>query len=133
MGSLIALDTSAIYALMAENDDAHDEAKRISATLSWSRVVTHNYVVTEAISILDRRGGQEVVARLLDGILRSVMVEWVDRDLHERGLAAFLGRERRKLSFVDAVTIEFCRERGIREVFAFDDDLERAGLKALRV
>lgn len=129
MGSLI--DTSAIFAVLCADDESHEEATRVLARLDGP-LVTHDLIVVEAVSLIDRRLGQAELDAFLDVMLPTIDVGRVDPALFNRSLMAFRARERRRLSFVDAVTIEFCRDRGIRDVFAFDEDLARAGLKAVR-
>lgn len=125
------IDTSAIYAILDASDEHHAAALAILRARP-PRFITHELMLVESISVVDRRLGQEPLDQLLDVIMRDVRSAPVDRGLFDRSLAAFRARERRRLSFVDSVTIEFCRQHGINEMFAFDDDLERAGLTALQ-
>lgn len=129
MGALI--DTSAIYALLDPGDAGHEDAVLIADRLG-DRLVTHAMVLTESISLVDRRLPAHTLRRFLNDLVPRLDVIMVDERLFSRALAAFRAGERRRLSFVDSVTIEFCRDRGIQEVFAFDDDFERAGLTLLR-
>lgn len=128
MGPLI--DTSAVIAVLEPEDPNHAAAARILGSLRG--VVTHDYVVLESISVLDRRSSPRTLETFLDVMLPEIHVERVGSELFARAMAAFRARERRRLSFVDAVTIEFCRDQGIRDVFAFDEDLDRAGLRSLK-
>lgn len=128
MGPLI--DTSAVIACLDGGDPNADDARRILA--SCSRLVPHAYVVVESISVIDRRLPPAAMDAFLDVMLPTIQVSPVGPELFSRAMAAFRARERRRLSFVDAVTIEFCRSSRITDVFAFDDDLARAGLQLAR-
>lgn len=125
------IDTSAILAILDASDERHAEASAILRARP-PRFITHELVLVESISVVDRRLGQGPLDLLLDVMMRDIRSVPVDRGLFDRSLAAFRARERRRLSFVDSVTIEFCRQHGIDEVFAFDEDLERAGFTALK-
>jgi predicted nucleic acid-binding protein len=56
-------------------------------------------------------------------------IEWVDRALHESALRAMKRARRRKVSFVDQVSLLVMRSRGIGEVFAFDRDFRKEGFR----
>lgn len=128
MGPLV--DTSAIFAALDGTDPSHARAVRVLA--AHTSLAAHEFIVVEAVSVIDRRLPAAALTAFFDHILPTIDVSPVGPDLFERAVAAFRARSRRRLSFVDCVTIEFCRAHGIREVFAFDDDLERAGLSLLR-
>lgn len=129
---MIFLDTSAIVAFIVREEEHHSHAEAIAEQVAWDQLITTNLVVVEAVAVLDRKAGMSGVAAFLDVLLPLAKVEFVDRDLHARGMAAFRARPRSRLSLVDATSIEFCRDRGIREVFAFDEDFAHAGLTLLR-
>lgn len=132
VGPLILVDTSAFVCVLNRAEERHAEAARMLASMRATDLVTTNYIVTETASVLDRRFPPRSVAAFLDDVIPMIRVEWIERGIHDRGIAAFRAKERRRLSFVDATTIEFCRDRGIKEVFAFDDDLEVAGIKLVK-
>lgn len=72
--------------------------------------------------------GRSAVDDLVDRLLPLIRIEMVDRALHDEALAAYR-RQHGGTSFVDHVTIAFARREGIAEAFAFDRDLEAAGLR----
>ena len=74
-----------------------------------------------------RRLGSAAVRVLTDDLLPVVDVEWIGRELHERGVAAVIAASRHDLSLVDAVSFEVMRQRGIDSAFAFDRHFEETG------
>ncbi len=123
----VLVDTSALYALLARDDQNHEAA---AAAFSGLRhrgpLVTHNYVVVETVALVQHRFGMSVVRTLLD-LLGPIQVIWVDEETHRAALAALLAAPRRRLSLVDRVSFEVMRERGITQAFAFDPDFAQEG------
>lgn len=122
----VFVDTSALYALLDEDDEQHDRAKVAFNTLRDRRelLVTHAYVVVETLALVQARLGRSIVARLVEGILPVVESRPVSADLHYRALAAYLADEGDR-SFVDWTSFTFARDEGIDAAFAFDADFER--------
>lgn len=59
---------------------------------------------------------------------KRLKVIWIDRRLADAAWALLERYEDVPLSFTDATTIAVAHARRIREVFAFDDDFDAAGL-----
>lgn len=121
------MDTSALFALLDDDDEHHRQALAIWQVWIAQDLVAHSYVVAEAVSLVRRRMGWIAIDALVNRLLPGVRLEMVERDLHDRALAAYLA-ERGGTSFVDHVTIEFARRQVIEYAFGFDADLVRAGL-----
>jgi predicted nucleic acid-binding protein len=124
------VDSSAFVTLLDDADERFDAAAR------WlDRVVveedepllTHNYVVVESIAVIHRRMGPTAVRAFVDDLLPVCEVRFVDEELHELAIAAYLAGLNRKISFVDRMSFELMRAEGIRRAFAFDPDFPRQG------
>lgn len=122
------LDTSAIYAVLSKVDTNHERAVELWEQIASNSggLVTHNYVISEATELLQRRLGMDAVHALHTEVLPAVAIVWVDEQLHERVISAFLTGPR-KLSLVDLVSFEVMREYKIRNAFAFDSDFAKHG------
>lgn len=124
---MIFLDTSAIYALASRNDPNHAAARRkFSAILtSETPIITHNYVLVEALALLQHRLGLASAARF-ERESRAFDIEWITPETHAEAARRWaLGT--RKVSFVDEVSFLVMQLRGVPTAFAFDDDFEDAG------
>lgn len=124
------VDTSALYALLDEDDDNHRAA---SQWLSGpgadpaDLLITHSYVIVEAAALVHRRLGARAARVLFDAFIPAVSVAFVDGELHHRAVAAYLGALRRRLSFVDWVSFQLMRDSGLDRAFAFDRDFAVEG------
>lgn len=129
---MIFVDTSALYALLLPNDAAHRKAVQIFQRLKSAHegLVTTNYVVLEAGSLLQSRSGIEAVKRL-DDLLSVVNVHFIDDSLHQTAMQELFAQSRRQVSLVDCSSFVFMRRAGIRRAFAFDDDFKRSGFELL--
>jgi len=125
----VFVDTSAFYTLLVGSE--HDHPRVLDCfqdLLQQGRILrTTSYVVVETVALLQHRLGLEPVRDFLDKILPVISVEWVERGLHARGQAILLRQDRRRLSLVDCVSLEFIRSHGIRDVLALDPHLAEAG------
>jgi predicted nucleic acid-binding protein len=128
------VDTSALFALVHDGDPAHARG------LSWlegitldadEQLLTHSYVVTEAIVLTHARLGTPAVRMLLDDVIPAFEVRYVDEALHQRATTAYLAGLNRKVSFVDRTSFELMRAEGIRRAFAFDRDFAKEGFETV--
>ena len=124
---MILVDTSALFALLDADDRHHSTASAYWMSAPDTTFVTHGYAVSETISLVRARLGWDAVSSLVADVLARVAVEMVDRVLHDAALRIYVV-ERGGTSFVDRVSIEFARRKGITRAFAFDPDLAAAGL-----
>jgi len=127
---MILVDTSAIYALADRADPNHQLAVKCFATLleSGARLVTHNYVITESMALLQRRLGLQSALRFAADV-RSFEVEWVTAPIHESAVAALGESESRGISLVDHVSFLVMQARGLERAFAFDADFAARGFE----
>lgn len=124
----VFVDTSALLAILDEDDREHGEAAdTFRSLLESAELVTHNYVLLECLALVRRRLGSAAVAQLTDGILPAIDTIWVDEPLHQAALAAH--RARASASLVDHVSFEVMRREGIVTAFAFDADFETEGFR----
>jgi predicted nucleic acid-binding protein len=126
------VDTSALYPLLAADDEVHDAAvHHFTVTVRSAGYLTHAYVVVEALALVQRRLGMAAVRRLLDIMQPTVTVVAVDTPLHDAAVAALLAAGSRSVSLVDRVSFELMRRQGIDEAFAFDDNFIGAGFSVV--
>lgn len=128
-------DTSALYALLDEDDANHAPAREwftSEASDPSTILATHSYVIVESCALVQRRLGPEAVRVLLDAFIPSLSVLYVDEDFHQRAAAAYLAAvSRRGVSFVDRVSFEMMRHLALDAAFAFDDDFEAEGFQTV--
>jgi uncharacterized protein len=128
------VDTSALFALVYEEDPRHDRA------IAWLEgvaadedepLLTHSYVVNEALALTHARLGGSAVRLLIDQVLPVCQIRFVDEQLHRRAITAFLAGLSRRISFVDRTSFELMRSEGIVHAFAFDPDFTREGFETV--
>ncbi|MGH9155897.1 MAG: type II toxin-antitoxin system VapC family toxin [Acidimicrobiales bacterium] len=130
---MIFVDTSALFAFVDDDDDAHDAAVQYVQELNaHGRHITSSYVLVELLSLAHRRLGVGAV-RTLDALLEAIEVVWVDAALHRAAMMAVLVGGRSGPSLVDQVSFELMRQRAMTTAFAFDDDFLAAGLTTVPV
>lgn len=126
------VDTSALYALLDEDDQNHRAAAAWFATADEAEaLVTHSYVVVETAALVQRRLGAAAVRVLFDAFIPAMSITYVDDVLHSRAVAAFLAGLRKHVSFVDWVSFQLIRDSGLDRAFAFDSDFVREGFSVV--
>jgi predicted nucleic acid-binding protein len=125
----VFVDTSALYALLADDDPQHERAVATwRSLLQGSDLVTHNYVHLEAAQLVRKRLGGSAVDVLLGVVLPSIQTAWVDEALHAGALDAWSASGWRT-SLVDQLSFAYMRRNGIDVAFAYDRDFESAGFR----
>ena len=129
----VFVDTSALMALLDEDDPHHRDASAVLRALSDATdLVTSNYVVVESIALVRRRLDAAAEARLVDDLLPVLRVIWVDDATHRSGMATY-GAAGRSASLVDHVSFAIMRNGSINEALAFDADFDREGFQSPKV
>jgi predicted nucleic acid-binding protein len=127
-------DTSALYALLVENDDMHGSARQalsLIETEGWS-LVSSSFVIQESAALLAARVGLEAVRRFHRAVVPVLDVVWVGRSLYERAMAAHLAAGSPHISLTDWVGFEIMRDLSISSAFAFDRHFEVQGFELIR-
>lgn len=125
----VFVDTSGLYALLDEDDAQHRAAADIFGRMpATTELVTHNYVLVEAIALVRRRLGPAAETRLIDEILPIVRIVWVDEATHRDAVATYRAAGR-SASLVDHVSFAVLRNAAVNLAFAFDADFERRGIR----
>jgi|GEM_PF-238279 Predicted nucleic acid-binding protein, contains PIN domain len=125
----VFVDTSALYALVDDGDPHHGDAVGSLQRVQGSAdLLTHNYVLVEAISLVRRRLGASAELHLMDVILPIVRTIWIDELTHRAATTAYRAASRSG-SLVDYVSFEVMRQAGVEVAFAYDRDFERQGFR----
>ena len=127
---MIFIDTSAVYALADRADPNHRRATECFAALleSGARLLTHNYVLVEAMALLQRRLGLDSALRFA-GDVGAFEVEWITQRMHDAAVVALDDGGSRGVSLVDQVSFLVMESRGVHEAFAFDEDFAARGFE----
>lgn len=129
----VFVDTSALYALLDEDDENHAPARdwfTNEASDPSMLLTTHSYVVVESCALVQRRLGADAIRVLLDVLMPTLSVLYVDRDMHQRAAAAYTAAlSNRGVSLVDRVSFETMRHLGLDAAFVFDDDFRAEGFE----
>jgi len=118
----VFVDTSAFFAVIDQDDGNHERAlKQWSALLVPENVlVTTNYVVVEAATLIHRRLGPRAAAAFHADMMPLVHVQFVSAQQHGAAVAASLLAARRGPSIVDCASFEVMRGLGVADAFTFD-------------
>jgi hypothetical protein len=67
-------------------------------------------VLVETIALLQHRIGLAPVHDFVEHVVPPLSVEWVSETLHPQGIERLVRKNRRRLTFVDRVSLEFMRD-----------------------
>ena len=129
----VFVDTSAFLAMLDRAQRRHEEVANAwrEVVAAGRPLVTSNYVLVESFALLQRRVGMEAVRVLVARFLPLVETVFATDQVHAAATSAFLTADRRRLSFVDCVSFELMRRRGIGEALSLDADFQREGFRLL--
>ncbi len=129
----VFVDTSAIYAALVLDDQAHPLARTALTRLVQERafLVSHSFVIQETVALLQARSGLEAVQRFHDEVRPALTVVWTTDSLYQQAMAALLAASSRRVSLTDWMSFEVMRNRGIRRAFAFDRHFSLQGFEVI--
>jgi len=93
------------------------------------QITCSNYVLVEAIALLQSRFGLEAVRLLQRDVIPVLDVAWADEPIHLQAVSAMLVANRRQLSLVDCASFGIMQQLGISSVFAFDPHFSEQGFE----
>lgn len=125
--------TSAVLAVADRRDARWPDADAAFRRLSeeGDQLLTHNYVVLEAASLLQRRIGLASAVRFLEQV-NAFRVHWIDASDHAEAFALLKRRGRRQLSLTDCASFVVMRRYGVTRALAYDRDFEAEGFATYR-
>lgn len=128
------VDTSFIVAALSRSDRNHTTALALTEALGAAAAVTSNHVLGECWTFVRRRFGHRPAVEVVDAVRRSgrYRVLYAGQPIERAALDWLRERDEREYSFVDSVSFQLMRERGITDALAFDADFEAAGFHTLR-
>lgn len=126
-------DTSGLYALLVGSEEGHTGVVQAfrSVVAKERPLWTTSYVLVETVALLQHRVGVEPVRDFDEHVFPLLSVAWVSEDLHRRGIRRLSRENRRHLSLVDCVSLEFMRRQGIGDVLGLDRHFVEAGYRLL--
>ncbi len=127
---MILVDTSAVFAFAKADDPDHARAVSLlqTAAAAGETLLIHSYLISEAISVLQRRLGNHAALAFLQD-LDHYTIHWMDRNDHDEAAALFRAHNRRGLSLVDCASFVVMRRYGVTRGLFFDVDFEREGFE----
>jgi predicted nucleic acid-binding protein len=126
----IYIDTSAFYALIDRSDTCHIAAKALWPALIKNEIdlLTSSYVVSETMTILQKRLGQEAASLWHKAVLGVVDIQWVDRSLHNLGYELWMSLGRLGFSLVDCVGHILMNQQQVTRAFCFKTHYAHQGI-----
>ena len=129
----IFVDTSALFAMLAEEDSQHH-----SAVQNWKNLIekesllfSNNYVLVECLTLIQNRLGIEFVNHLSLSIVPFLTMEWIDEEMHEETMNNLLASNRRSVSLVDHSSFDTMRRLDIHTAFTFDPHFREQGFNII--
>ena len=135
MSAAIFVDTGAWFALRYRRDGMHGRAAATLRRIRKARsdLVTTDYVLAEAVTLLKARGAVDhaiELGEMLRGgeVARLVAVENSHRD---RAWALFVRFRNLRVGYVDCTSFAVMQTERVTQAFTFDADFRAAGFSIL--
>jgi len=122
-----------LIALANRFDGYHAAAKRLEAFVARHRVVTHDAVLSEALTYFSAAGPhtRQLAVDTVRRALREFLVETASRELFLLGLDLYESRRDKQYSVVDCMSMELMKQRGITRVLTHDHHFRQEGFIVL--
>lgn len=127
----VFVDTSALFALLDEDDVHHLDASDAFRRLVDTELVTHAFVVVEAASLVGRRLPWAATKQLVYGLLPVIDVKFIESASYEAALGAYGHSTSADISLVDRTSFALMKALGISRAFTYDRDFAREGFELL--
>jgi uncharacterized protein len=132
----VFVDTGAWVALQYGRDQYHARARAIVRRLRSDALglVTTEWVMAEAVTLLKARGGVDHALRLGEAIQAGRLGYMAEStpERRRRAWELFLRYRDRRVGWVDCASFAVMEELGLERFFGFDEDFVRAGFAAYR-
>jgi len=129
--SRVFVDTSALLTLLDRADPRHVAARTCFFELADADLVTHGYVVAEALAVARRRFGVDGAIALIDDLLPAIDVLVVEPAAHAAAMSRYRDSLPSGTSFVDQVSLEFMTREAVDTAFVFDADFTTVGIHVI--
>jgi predicted nucleic acid-binding protein len=125
----VFVDTSALLAVLDVKEQNHVRARAAWESLlaNDEDLICTNYVLVEALALVQSRMGLEAVRVLHEDIVPVLRLEWISPQSHDASVQAMLDAGRRQLSLVDCSSFDAMRRLGITMAFTFDRHFSEQG------
>lgn len=129
----IFIDTSALMAVLNQDDRYHQPAKQtwLEILSAESTLFSSNYVLLETTALLQHRFGIEAVGLFDRDIIPILNIIWIDQTVHNLAVGVLLAANQRKLSLVDCTSFHIMRDANLIHVFSFDGHFADQGFTNL--
>lgn len=133
--SLVFADAVYWIAMTNPRDQWGPAARAASRDLAGRRVITTDHILIETLNYFAGAGPhfRQIACTQIDGILLNPEVEIVDAS-HMQFLDGFQFYSKRLdkgYSLTDCISMNICRERGIKDVLTHDDHFLQEGFNVL--
>lgn len=132
---MIFVDSAAFIALQIEQDVHHARSSRLWSEFKAEsvRCTTSNFVLSEVITFLARRGTYRLAANTARTLYASRALEILRPGPEEEteAIRLFEKYADQEVSFTDAVSFALMRRLGIKRAFTFDRHFRLAGFEVI--
>lgn len=136
MAHELFIDASAWIALTETDDKHHEEAKKAYARViqDYDKLVTTNFIIAESHALLRRDLGHPPSIQFLDGTRKSLRVIYVysTEELEDAAVEILRKYKEHAFSYADAVSFALMKQRGITDVFTYDEHFRVMGFRIVK-
>lgn len=131
----IFADTGYWIALLNPDDDLHQKARNLTASLKTVRIVTSEMVFTELLNAFSGKGSfyRQKAVKFINHSFNNPEIEVVSQtnELFKTALELYNSRPDQAWSHTDCTSFKIMRQQNILEALAYDKHFEQAGFVAL--
>lgn len=125
----VFIDSSALFAYFVESDDFHKNA--VSFLAEKPELITSTVVLHETIALFAKRISKTIAKKVGSFVFEEEIITLIVPSNKEERESWELYRtsKRSKMSWVDYNNVTVMKNLGIKEIFTFDEDFRKLGLR----
>lgn len=134
MPTKIFVDTSAFVSLHDGHDPNHKKALDLALRMDRENAELHTSsdVIGKTLTVISRKMGKIKAAEFFNNFKSSGVREiFIDEELHEQTRKFFMKVKSKNISFIDCSSVVAMKKRGLKTIFAFDQDFKKLGVSML--
>ena len=125
----VFVDTTALFALLDEDDQHHGDAADALRRFVGTELVTHTLVVVETAALVGKCLPWAATKQLLYGMLPVIDVKSVESGLYESAFESYGHSTSADVSLVDRTSFAMMKAMGISRAFTYDRVFAREGFE----
>lgn len=121
---MIFLDSTFLIGLFSQNDQWHENAKKLYQKISQEEFIITDHIISETITMISNKSGVLAGFEVYNFLINNLKIYPANRQLYNKCMDYHITYNG-KLSFVDCLSVAVMEKEKIYEIASFDSDFDK--------